>query len=235
MAWLSCPQLTTWAASADACDRVSPARLPRLRQGPGSGPTRRALAWRPWCAVAGGSLRVAAPVGAQPDARCRGEAAWGGAKQARQGRLGVAVVRLVGTAGPGRLPHAARVGHTGGAAKDAWARERLREARQRLTGQPAVGLWASWAPAPTRRKRRRDSGGDGVCPRKPKRRGEGRAGRADQQPPAWPAGGARPGGGPVVGGPYRRQSDATPRGPRRAQAGRRRYRKRPEGAAGRRG
>jgi hypothetical protein len=117
--------VTPCSARADACDSVSPAHLPHLLQGTGSGHTLVNLALRLVCTVAGGSLSVADPVVAKPYARRLGEAAWVGSHKARQGLLGVSVLLLVWTDGQSRLPLAFRVWHQGGAAKDALARELL--------------------------------------------------------------------------------------------------------------
>ena len=193
-AWLYLTPVTPCSAIADALDSVSHARLTRMLQGPWSGHTLRALAWRPLFPVAAGSLSVADPVIATPSARLLGEAAWVWSHKDRTGLLGVSVVLLVWPEGPSRMPLACRVGPSGGASKYAVALELRSSARTRLTCQPALVLLDSWSPSQQLLKRSRDSGWSVGCQRQQNRRCAGRALRDSRQPPDGHAVGARTGG-----------------------------------------
>jgi hypothetical protein len=213
MALLYFTHVTPCSAIADALDSVSHARLTRMLQGPWSGHTLLALAWRPLFTVAGGSLIVADPVIATPSARLLGEAAWVWSNKDRTVLFGVSVVRLVWPDGPIRMPLAFRVWHRGGASKYDVALALRSYARTRLKCQPALVLLDSWSPSQKLLKRIRDSGWSVGCQRKQNRRCEGRALRYYRQPPYWHAVGARTGGLTVFVVRYRRKYSATNRLP----------------------
>ena len=113
MAWLYLTHVTSCAAMADACDRVSPDRVPRMLQGAWAGPRRLDLALRALCTGAGGSLLVADTVVATPSARLLGEAAWVWSQKDRAVLLGVSVGLLGGTDGQSACPAPAAWGRKG--------------------------------------------------------------------------------------------------------------------------
>lgn len=150
-------------------------RLIRMLQGTWSGHTLLHLALRLLCTVAGGYLIVDDTVVAKPYARLLGEAAWVWSPKDRKVLFGGAVVLLVWTDGPSRMPLAFRVWRTGGGSTYDWALALLSYARNRLTGMPHCVRVDSWYPSKKLLKRLRDYGWSVVCPWKTTRVCAGRA------------------------------------------------------------
>jgi hypothetical protein len=139
--------LTPCAALAGALDSASHAQWTRLLQSAWAEHRRLTWAFRALCTVVGGALLVEETVVEKPEARWRGEAAWGWSRPQRTGIFGVSSGLLVWTERPIRMPLALRRWHTGGAAKFARALARRRAARNRLRGTPRLSCTQSLAGA----------------------------------------------------------------------------------------
>jgi hypothetical protein len=111
----------------------------------------------------------------KPSARLRGDAAWVWSSMQRKVGCGVAVVFLVWTDGPGRLPRAFRLWQQGGPSQFTLALALLSSARNRLRCKPQFVLFASWSPAQPLLQRSRDSGGYVVCQLTQNRCGDGKS------------------------------------------------------------